>query len=160
MKKIEVVTTYTVKKYFEVEVPDNFDLENEVENLELYDNSKSEETDYWESNEVIDSYRVLPLEIKMDVDSWVKEYEPIQENGEEKTIMASTNTYAEMVEYAKSIADNPEEWKQHVWTSVDGDNGDIFIQNSVLIVNNIEWYFTKKPWSFDNLITVELDDIK
>jgi len=89
-------------------------------------------------------------------DTWAKEYIPVMENGSEKMIEASSSTYSQMEEFAKKrFGDN---WKLHVWTTVDADDGAIFLVNGILFVNRIAWYFTKKPFPPTETIEVPFNE--
>jgi hypothetical protein len=156
MKKLEVVSTYVVKKTFIVEVEDDY-KEEELDTL-IYDDKVSTEKDYWESTETISSVKEYIGELTISEDDWFKEYQPIEEeDGLYKTFDKSS--FSDLEKLAKSFS-NTTEWMKHVWTSVDGDDGDIYITNGLTYVNQINFYVTKKPWKDTALISVLLEDIE
>lgn len=96
---------------------------------------------------------------------WNEQYKPVffDEENDEYGLSCSWPETSTMIEFATKLADKPEDWYRHVWTSVDGDDGGIYMYNGPRHVNRISWFFTSKPWGDDvpadeNSVNIEVLD--
>ena len=77
---------------------------------------------------------------------WDKEFEMAEYNETSYQLQADHTTWEKMLAFATSLANNPDEWYRHLWTSIDGEDGSMYLVNGTALVNRIDFWFSKKPW--------------
>lgn len=82
-------------------------------------------------------------------DEWFEEYQPIINEiaGDEQY---QFETYGDELQYVLQQDD------KHIWTEMDGDQG-ISIVSGYHLVNRIQYYITKKPWTEDTEVPISID---
>ena len=86
---------------------------------------------------------------RLPYDEWFDEYQPIlnEITGDEQY---QFETYGDELAFVLAQPDNT------IWTEMDGDQG-VSIVSGYHLVNRIQYYITKKPWTEDTEIPVSID---
>jgi len=80
-------------------------------------------------------------------------YDP--ENDDQK-LQADSTSWDKMIAFATSLADDPDHWYRHLWTSTDeGESGTFILNNGTRFVNRMDYWFTNEPWGCGDK---EIDD--
>jgi len=81
-------------------------------------------------------------------DRYEEEYDSVMYNEEEEhfQLQADSTSWEEMKAFAETLAENPRHWYRHVWTSIDGDDGTMYLNNGVRVVNRMDYWFSRNPW--------------
>ena len=89
--------------------------------------------------------KYAPNELPVDV--FDEKYNPIEKAGEDGE-EGKFETYGEDMEYVLEYKDKHGE--THIWTQVDGNDGDVWIVAGLHYVHRICYYITKEEWSSDD----------
>ena len=97
-------------------------------------------------------------DITLTDEQWTETFNPLftEDEGEFKIMACNIN-----IEKAKEIAQkiDKENWENHIWTTIDGDDGNIYLVSGMHFVNNIDWYFTKTAFDpTDNIEVLWFED--
>ena len=72
------------------------------------------------------------------------------EENDQYGLQADSTSWDKMIAFSTALADKPEDWYRHLWTSFDGDNGTLYLVNGTRYVDRMDFFFTKQPWGIDN----------
>lgn len=85
-----------------------------------------------------------------ELDYWIKTYKPIANTFDDNASWQNEagvgimfETYGDELGFVLCVADNQ---PNHVWTLMDGDEGDPVVVHGYYIVNRIGYFITEKPW--------------
>ncbi len=90
-------------------------------------------------------------EINLTEDQFDEKFDIVtyNEEDEEDGLQADCTTREEAIAFATALAKDSSQWYRHIWTTIDGDEDDIYLLNGMVRFDRISYYFTKQPWGED-----------
>lgn len=83
----------------------------------------------------------------LDYHEWERKYKPIEKS--EGNILFETHDGKDIVFLRKFIKENS---VLHIWTLVDGDDGDLFIDSGIRWVNRLNYIVTEIPRESEDIL--------
>lgn len=90
----------------------------------------------------------------IDFDYWHDRYKPACDESGEIFYSGSISPdgemdFAALLDKAKEFAKGAayDIYHRHIWTRIDGDDGEIWIVNGIHSVNRIDYIVTERPWA-------------
>lgn len=98
----------------------------------------------------------IPEERYICEDVWNDEFElaMYDEKNEVHQLQADHTTWEKMIDFSSRLSMDyglgRKDWYRFLWTSIDGEDGSIYLNNGTRFVNRIDFWLSKKPWGIND----------